>query len=49
MMKTFPFKQLNVSAVYQVGSDYVAKHQHQWAEAFLGARRAKAMMNRRDT
>ncbi|MEZ9399164.1 amidohydrolase [Vibrio splendidus] len=39
------FKQLNVSADFQVGSDYVAKHQHQWAEAFLGARRAKAMMN----
>ncbi|CAK3414478.1 Amidohydrolase [Vibrio crassostreae] len=39
------FKQLNVSADFQVGSDYIAKHQHQWAEAFLGARRAKAMMN----
>ena len=39
------FKQLNVSADFQVGSDYVAKHQHQWAEAFIGARRAKAMMN----
>ena len=39
------FKQLNVSADFQVGSDYVAKHQHQWAEAFLGARRAKAIMN----
>ncbi|WP_146531901.1 amidohydrolase [Vibrio cyclitrophicus] len=38
-------KQLNVSADFQVGSDYVARHQHQWAEAFLGARRAKAMMN----
>ncbi|MEZ9052126.1 amidohydrolase [Vibrio sp. 10N.261.49.A5] len=35
------FKQLNVSADFQA----VAKHQHQWAEAFLGARRAKAMMN----
>ncbi|MDD1826701.1 amidohydrolase, partial [Photobacterium sp. ZSDE20] len=39
------FKQLNVSADFQVGSDYIARHQHQWAEAFLGARRAKAMMN----
>ncbi|MEZ8065306.1 amidohydrolase [Vibrio sp. 10N.222.54.F12] len=39
------FKQLNASADFQVGSDDVAKHQHQWAEAFLGARRAKAMMN----
>ncbi|PTP11101.1 urease [Vibrio sp. 10N.286.45.A3] len=39
------FKQLGVTADFQVGSDYVARHQHQWAEAFLGARRAKAMMN----
>ncbi|MEZ9515347.1 amidohydrolase [Vibrio splendidus] len=39
------FKQLNVSADFQVGSDYLAKHQHQWAEAFLGVRRAKAIMN----
>ena len=39
------FHQLDVTADFQVGSDYVARHQHQWAEAFLGARRAKAMMN----
>ncbi|PTQ02692.1 urease [Vibrio sp. ZF 223] len=39
------FRQLDVTADFQVGSDYVARHQHQWAEAFLGARRAKAMMN----
>ncbi|WP_373958542.1 amidohydrolase [Vibrio gigantis] len=39
------FKQLDVSADFQVGSDYVAQHDHEWANAFLGARRAKAMMN----
>ncbi|NVN83939.1 MULTISPECIES: amidohydrolase [unclassified Vibrio] len=39
------FKQLDVTADFQVGSDYIARHQHQWVEAFLGARRAKAMMN----
>ncbi|PTP87791.1 amidohydrolase [Vibrio splendidus] len=39
------FRQLDVTADFQVGSDYVARNQHQWAEAFLGARRAKALMN----
>ena len=39
------FRQLGVSADFQVGSDYVAQHNHEWAIAFLGARRAKAMMN----
>ncbi|CAH6918310.1 Urease [Vibrio chagasii] len=39
------FKQLGVTADFQVGSDYVAQHDHEWANAFLGARRAKAMMN----
>ncbi|MEZ9548975.1 MULTISPECIES: amidohydrolase [Vibrio] len=39
------FKQLGVTADFQVGSDYVAQHNHEWANAFLGARRAKAMMN----
>ena len=39
------FKQLGVTADFQVGSDYVARHDHEWATAFLGARRAKAMMN----
>ncbi|WP_454442334.1 amidohydrolase [Vibrio bathopelagicus] len=39
------FKQLDVSADFQVGSDYVAQHDHEWANAFLGARRTKAMMN----
>ncbi|MBJ2148212.1 amidohydrolase [Vibrio sp. IB15] len=39
------FKQLGVTADFQVGSDYIAQHDHEWANAFLGARRAKAMMN----
>ena len=39
------FRQLGVSADFQVGSDYVAQHNHEWAIAFLGTRRAKAMMN----
>lgn len=39
------FESLNVTADFQVGSDYVAYHEHQWAEAFVGAKRAKAMMN----
>jgi len=41
------FAQLDVSADFQVGSDYVAYHDHQWAEAFLGAKRARALMNLR--
>ncbi|NRF61037.1 amidohydrolase [Vibrio coralliilyticus] len=39
------FAKLNVTADFQVGSDYVAYHDHQWAEAFLGAKRARALMN----
>ena len=39
------FKQLGVTADFQVGSDYVVQHDHEWANALLGARRAKAMMN----
>lgn len=39
------FEKLNVTADFQVGSDYVAMHDHQWAEAFLGAKRTRAMMN----
>ncbi|HAT8517198.1 TPA: amidohydrolase family protein [Vibrio vulnificus] len=39
------FKKLNVTADFQVGSDYVAYHEHQWAEAFLGAKRTRALMN----
>ncbi|NOH61027.1 amidohydrolase [Vibrio sp. RE88] len=39
------FAKLNVTADFQVGSDYVAYHEHQWAEAFLGAKRTRALMN----
>ncbi|WP_077772947.1 amidohydrolase [Salinivibrio sharmensis] len=39
------FSQLSVTADFQVGSDYVAAHDHQWAEYFLGLKRAKALMN----
>lgn len=39
------FAKLDVTADFQVGSDYVAYHEHQWAEAFLGAKRARALMN----
>ncbi|MGY3689390.1 amidohydrolase [Vibrio coralliilyticus] len=39
------FANLNVTADFQVGSDYVAYHEHQWAEAFLGAKRTRALMN----
>ncbi|UTV29657.1 amidohydrolase [Photobacterium atrarenae] len=39
------FAELNVTADFQVGSDYIAHHDHQWAEAFLGARRTRALMN----
>ncbi|MBC7006501.1 amidohydrolase [Photobacterium sp. BZF1] len=39
------FEALDVTADFQVGSDYIAYHQHQWAEAFLGAKRTRALMN----
>ena len=39
------FAQLDITADFQVGSSYIAYHQHQWAEAFLGAKRTKALMN----
>ncbi|RTZ17870.1 amidohydrolase [Vibrio aquaticus] len=39
------FAKLDVTADFQVGSDYVAYHEHQWAEAFLGAKRTRALMN----
>ncbi|MBD8514540.1 amidohydrolase [Photobacterium sp. CAU 1568] len=39
------FAKLDVTADFQVGSDYVAYHDHQWAEVFLGAKRTRAMMN----
>ncbi|MEH0759610.1 amidohydrolase [Vibrio sp. 16] len=41
------FKTLDVTADFQVGSDYVAYHDHQWAQAFLGATRARALVNLR--
>ncbi|MGF1695803.1 amidohydrolase [Vibrio lamellibrachiae] len=41
------FSKLNVTADFQVGSDYVAQHDHQWAEAFIGAKRANSLMNPR--
>ncbi len=39
------FAQLGVTADFQVGSDYVAMHDHQWAQWLLGAMRSKALMN----
>lgn len=39
------FAKLNVTADFQVGSDYVAYHDHQWAEVFLGALRTRSLMN----
>ncbi|WP_372059642.1 amidohydrolase [Vibrio sp. 10N.261.51.F12] len=41
------FKELNVTADFQVGSEYIVQHEHQWAEPFLGQSRANAMMNPR--
>ncbi len=41
------FAKLNVTADFQVGSDYVAAHDHQWAKAFLGAKRTHSLMNPR--
>ncbi|NOH71672.1 amidohydrolase [Vibrio pectenicida] len=41
------FRKLGVTADFQVGSDYVAYHDHQWAEAFIGVKRARTMMNLR--
>ncbi|MFH0259259.1 amidohydrolase [Vibrio barjaei] len=41
------FAELNVTADFQVGSNYVANNDHQWANAFLGALRAHALMNLR--
>ncbi|QUJ69592.1 amidohydrolase (plasmid) [Photobacterium sp. GJ3] len=39
------FAKLGVTADFQVGSDYVASHDHQWATAFLGEKRTRSMMN----
>ncbi|MDE1348540.1 amidohydrolase [Vibrio aestuarianus] len=41
------FAKLDVTADFQVGSDYVAQHDHLWAEAFLGAKRTHSLMNPR--
>lgn len=41
------FEKLDITADFQVGSDYVAEHDHQWAEAFIGAKRAYALMDPR--
>lgn len=41
------FVKLNVTADFQVGSDYVAQHDHQWAKAFIGTKRSHALMNPR--
>lgn len=41
------FSELKVTADFQVGSDYIAYNDHKWAEAFVGAKRARAMMNLR--
>lgn len=38
------FEKLGVTADFQVGADYVVQHEHQWAEAFIGAKRANALM-----
>ncbi|MGF1728366.1 amidohydrolase [Photobacterium kasasachensis] len=38
------FKPLQVTADFQVGSDYIAEHDHSWAEAFIGAKRARSLM-----
>ncbi len=41
------FAKLNVTADFQVGSDYVAQQDHRWAELLLGAKRSHALMNLR--
>ncbi|MGF1742497.1 amidohydrolase [Vibrio profundum] len=39
------FEKLDVTADFQVGSDYIAQHEHQWAESFLGPKRSHDLMN----
>ncbi|UGA55730.1 amidohydrolase [Vibrio sp. VB16] len=39
------FAKLDVTADFQVGSEYVALHDHQWAEAFIGVKRTHSLMN----
>lgn len=41
------FAKLAATADFQVGSDYVANHDHQWAEVMLGTERSAALMNPR--
>ncbi|RWX56164.1 amidohydrolase [Photobacterium chitinilyticum] len=41
------FAELDATADFQVGSDYVVHHDHEWAEPFLGAKRTHALMNPR--
>ncbi len=41
------FAKLDITADFQVASDYIALHDHQWAEAFLGTKRTHALMNPR--
>ncbi|MCY9853402.1 amidohydrolase [Vibrio mediterranei] len=39
------FTKLDVTADFQVGSEYVVEHDHSWAKLFLGAKRAHSLMN----
>ncbi len=39
------FANLNVTADFQVGSEYIVEHDHPWAKLFLGAKRSNALMN----
>jgi len=38
------FKPLSVTADFQVGSDYIAHHDHAWAKPFLGTKRVRSLM-----
>lgn len=39
------FHALEVTADFQVGSDYIVQNDHQWAESFLGIKRSHSLMN----
>ncbi|WP_298775622.1 amidohydrolase [uncultured Shewanella sp.] len=39
------FNTLDVTADFQVGSDYIAQNDHQWAIPYLGRKRAHALMD----
>lgn len=39
------FKQLGVTADFQVGSSYIAANDHQWAKPFLGKKRAHRLVS----